>query len=56
MRDKVKNIIQDAFKKLKEQSCTGGGGASFSAGEGAQYASKYSFTKGTNEKGLKNPY
>ena len=56
MRDKVKNIIQDAFKKLKEESSTGGGGASFSAGGGAQYASKYSFKKGTNEKGLKNPY
>ena len=56
MRDKVKNIIQDAFKKLKEQSSTGGGGASFSAGGGAQYASKYSFKKGTNKKGLKNPY
>lgn len=56
MRDKVKNIIQDAFKKLKEQSSTGGGGASFSAGAGAQYASKYSFKKGTNEKELKNPY
>jgi hypothetical protein len=56
MRDKVKNIIQDAFKKLKEESSTGGGGASFSAGDGAQYASKYSFKKGTNEKGLKNPY
>jgi len=56
MRDKIKNIIREKLKQLKETSSTGAGGASFSAGEGAQYATKYSFKKGTNEKGVKNPY
>jgi hypothetical protein len=53
MRDKIKEIIK---QKLKEISSTGVGGASFTPGEGAQYASKYSFKKGTNSKGVKNPY
>jgi hypothetical protein len=53
MRDKIKEIIK---QKLKEISSTGSGGASFTPGEGAQYASKYSFKKGTNSKGVKNPY
>lgn len=56
MSDKLKNIIRERIKKIMEDSSTGAGGASFSAGEGAQYASKYSFKKGTNEKGVKNPY
>ena len=53
MRDKIKEIIK---QKLKEISSTGSGGASLTPGEGAQYASKYSFKKGTNSKGVKNPY
>ena len=56
MRDKIKNIIKEKLKNLAEESTTGSGGASFSPGEGAQYATKYSFKKGTNEKGVKNPY
>jgi hypothetical protein len=56
MRDKIKNIIKERIKKMMETSGTGTGGATFSSGEGAQYASKYSFKKGTNEKGVKNPY
>lgn len=56
MRDKIKNIIKEKLKQIKETSATGVGGASFTPGEGAQYATKYSFKKGTNEKGVKNPY
>jgi uncharacterized protein (DUF433 family) len=56
MRDRIINIIKEKLKNLSEESSTGAGGASFSSGEGAQYASKYSFKKGTNEKGVKNPY
>ncbi len=56
MRDKIKNIIKEKLKQIKEMSATGVGGASFTPGEGAQYATKYSFKKGTNEKGVKNPY
>lgn len=56
MRDKIKNIIKERIKKMMETSGTGTGGATFAGGEGAQYASKYSFKKGTNEKGVKNPY
>lgn len=56
MRDKIKHIIKEKLKQIKETSATGVGGASMTPGEGAQYATKYSFKKGTNEKGLKNPY
>jgi hypothetical protein len=56
MSDKLKNIIKERIKKMMETSGTGTGGATFAGGEGAQYASKYSFKKGTNEKGVKNPY
>lgn len=56
MSDKLKNIVRETIKKLKETSATGAGGGSFTPGEGAQYATKYSFKKGTNEKGVKNPY
>ena len=56
MRDRIINIIKEKIKNLAEESSTGAGGASFSPGAGAQYASKYSFKKGTNEKGVKKPY
>jgi len=56
MSDKLKNIIKERVKQMMETSSTGAGGATFAGGEGAQYASKYSFKKGTNEKGVKNPY
>ena len=56
MRDRIINIIKEKLKNLSEESTTGAGGATFSPGAGAQYASKYSFKKGTNEKGVKNPY
>jgi hypothetical protein len=56
MREALKNIIREKYKKLKEESSTGVGGATFSPGEGAQYATPRAFAKGTNSKGLKNPY
>jgi hypothetical protein len=40
--DKIKEIIR---KKLKEMSATGGGGASFSAGQGMNYATPKAFKK-----------
>ena len=43
--DKIKEIIR---KKLKEMSTTGGGGASFSAGQGMNYATPKAFKKTKN--------
>ena len=43
--DKIKEIIR---KKLKEMSATGGGGASFSAGQGMNYATPKAFKKTKN--------
>jgi PHP family Zn ribbon phosphoesterase len=51
--DKLKEIIR---KKLKEMSATNVGGASFSAGEGANYATPAAFASKTNSKGTKNIY
>ena len=56
MRETLKNIIREKYKKLKEESSTGVGGATFSPGAGAQYATPRAFAKGTNSKGVKNPY
>ena len=56
MSDKLKNIIRERIKKIMEDSSTGTGGATFFTGDGAQSAPKYSFKKGTNKKGVKNPY
>jgi hypothetical protein len=53
MSNRLREIIK---QKLKEISSTGTGGASFTPGEGAQYASKYSFKKGTNMDGVKKHY
>jgi len=51
--DKLKEIIR---KKLKEMSATNVGGASFSGGEGANYATPAAFSSKTNSKGAKNIY
>jgi len=51
--DKLKEIIR---KKLKEMSATNAGGASFSGGEGANYATPAAFSSKTNSKGTKNIY
>jgi hypothetical protein len=56
MRETLKNIIREKYKKLKEESSTGVGGGSFSPGEGAQYATPRAFNKNTNAKGTKNIY
>jgi len=51
--DKIKDIIR---KKLKEMSATNVGGASFSAGQGMNYATPAAFASKTNAKGTKNIY
>lgn len=51
--DKVREIIR---KKLKEMSATNQGGASFTPGEGANYATPTVFNKNKNAKGAKNIY
>ena len=51
--DKLKEIIR---KKLAEMSATGMGGASFSPGEGMNYATPAAFASKTNPKGTKNIY
>ena len=51
--DKIKEIIR---KKLKEMSATNQGGASFTPGEGANYATPTVFNKNKNAKGAKNIY
>jgi hypothetical protein len=51
--DNIKDIIR---KKLKEMSATNVGGASFSAGQGMNYATPAAFASKTNAKGTKNIY
>jgi hypothetical protein len=51
--DKLKEIIR---KKLAEMSATNVGGASFSAGQGENYATPAAFASKTNSKGTKNIY
>jgi hypothetical protein len=43
MSNKIKNIVKETIKKLKETSSTGGGGASMSPGNGPQYGAKYAY-------------
>jgi hypothetical protein len=51
--DKLKEIIR---KKLAEMSATNMGGATFTAGQGDNYATPAAFAKKTNSKGTKNIY
>jgi hypothetical protein len=51
--DKLKEIIR---KKLAEMSATNMGGASFSAGQGDNYATPAAFSYKTNAKGTKSIY
>jgi hypothetical protein len=51
--DRIKEIVR---KKLKEMSATTQGGASFTPGEGANYATPTVFNKNKNAKGAKNIY
>jgi len=51
--DKLKEIIR---KKLAEMSATNMGGASFSAGQGDNYATPAAFSSKTNAKGTKSIY
>jgi hypothetical protein len=43
MHNKVKHIVQETIKKIKEASSTGGGGASMTPGTGPQYGAKYAY-------------
>jgi len=51
--DKLKELIKS---KLKEMSATSQGGASFSGGEGAQYATPFAFRKNKTAKGAADIY
>ena len=51
--ERIKEIIK---KKLKEMSATNQGGASFTPGEGTNYATPTVFNKNKNAKGAKNIY
>jgi hypothetical protein len=50
---KLKELIR---KRLKEMSATNQGGASFTPGEGANYATPVAFNKNKKAKGAKNIY
>jgi hypothetical protein len=43
MSNRIKNIVKETIKKLKETSSTGGGGASMTSGTGPQYGAKYAY-------------
>lgn len=51
--DKLKELIR---KRLKEMSATNQGGASFTPGEGVNYATPVAFNKNKKAKGAKNIY
>ena len=51
--DRIKEIVR---KKLKEMSATNQGGASFTPGQGANYATPTVFNKNKKAKGAKNIY
>lgn len=51
--DKLKELIR---KRLKEMSATNQGGASFTPGEGTNYATPVAFNKNKKAKGAKNIY
>ena len=51
--DRIKEIVRN---KLKEMSATNQGGASFTPGEGVNYATPTVFNKNKNAKGAKNIY
>ena len=46
----LKEVVLEVMRELREQSATSTGGASFTPGTGAQYATPYAFGK----KGKKN--
>ena len=49
-----KKIVDSIFKKLKEISGTGSGGASFSTGAGPQYATPFAFNPNKKAKGAQS--
>lgn len=52
----LKTKIKNVFPQISEESATGQGGASFSAGSGANYATPKAFNKNRKSKGAKNIY
>ena len=55
LRNRFSRLLKK-YSDLKEQSATSQGGASFTPGTGAQYATPRAFKKNTNSKGTKNIY
>lgn len=55
LRNRFSRLLKK-YSDLKEQSSTSQGGASFTPGTGAQYATPKAFNKDTNSKGTKNIY
>ena len=55
LRNRFSRLL-NKYSDLKEQSSTSQGGASFTPGTGAQYATPKAFNKNTNSKGAKNIY
>jgi len=55
LRNRFSRVIKK-YKELKEASATSQGGASFTPGEGAQYATPFAFAKKSNSKKDKNIY
>lgn len=55
LRNRFSRLLKK-YSDLKEQSSTSQGGASFTPGTGAQYATPKAFNKDTNSKGAKNIY
>ena len=58
-RSHVRKVYPEEYKRvlrLKEQSSTSQGGASFTPGEGAQYATPYAFRKNKKSKGAADIY
>ena len=55
LRNKLSRIIKK-YKNLKEISATAQGGATFTSGEGAQYATPRAFSKNSKSKKDKNIY
>jgi len=55
LRNRFARLLKK-YSDLKEQSSTSQGGASFTPGTGAQYATPKAFNKDTNSKGAKNIY
>jgi len=50
----LKSIIKEVLQELNEMSATNVGGASFTAGQGAQYATPKAFSKKKTNRATEN--